>query len=79
MPVEELGEEILVGKGKIGLVYEQQVRLKSPEGETYLAKRVIVKLNKKTRNDDNEIRILTNLPNEKTNALKIAKIYEKRR
>ena len=78
MPVEELSPETFIGDCETGQVYEQQVRLKSPEGETYLARRIIVKLNKKTRNGDNEIRILTNLSSDKADALKVAEIYEKR-
>ncbi|MCK5871844.1 MAG: transposase [Methylococcales bacterium] len=78
MPTEELNEETFIGNCETGAIYEQQVRLKSPENETYLARRIIVKLNKKTRNDDNEIRILTTLSSKKSDALKIAEIYEKR-
>lgn len=78
MPVEEIGEEIFIGNSETGKIYQQQVRLKSPKDKVYLARRIIVKLNKKTRNGDNEIRILTNLPSEKADALKVAKIYAKR-
>ena len=41
-------------------------------------RRMVVELNKKTRNVDKELCILTNLPRDKADALKIADIYSKR-
>jgi hypothetical protein len=59
MPVEILTEPQLIGENESGKIYEQQVQLKSPDGETYTARRITVKLNKKTRNDDKIIYLLT--------------------
>ena len=52
--------------------------LKSPDDETYLARRIIIKLNQKTRNGDSEIFLLTNLAKEVADAATIAQRYQKR-
>jgi hypothetical protein len=78
MPVETLSEESFMGDSETGKIYEKAVRLKSPEGETYLARRIIVKLNEKTRNGDSEIYLLTNLAKEVADAFIIAQLYQKR-
>lgn len=78
MPVVELEDRVLIGTSETGDVFEQAVMLKSATGVEYKARRIIVKLNKKTRNDDDEIRILTNLEKEAADALKIAELYRER-
>ena len=78
MPVEVLSEERFIGECETGKIYEQDVQLKSPEGETYLARRIIIKLNQKTRNGDSEIFLLDNLAKEVADAATIAQIYQKR-
>jgi IS4 transposase len=78
MPVEVLSEERLMGECETGQIYEQDVQLKSSEGETYQARRIIIKLNQKTRNGDSEIFLLTNLAKEVADAATIAHIYQKR-
>ena len=78
MPVAELGEPVLIGTCETGDIFEQQVTLKSASGITYTARRIIVKLDKKTRNGDDEIRILTNLEQDAADAIKIADIYRER-
>ena len=78
MPVIELEDRVLIGTSETGDVFEQAVMLKSATGVEYKARRIIVKLNKKTRNDDDEIRILTILKKETADALKIAELYRER-
>ncbi len=78
IPVEVLSEERFICECKTGSIYEQNVRLKSPEEETYLARRIIIKLKEKTRNGDSEIYLLTNLLLEIADAEKVAQIYQKR-
>ncbi len=78
MPVVKLEDRVLIGTSETGDVFEQAVMLKSATGVEYKARGIIVKLNKKTRNDDDEIRILTNLEKEAADALKIAELYRER-
>jgi IS4 transposase len=78
MPVVELDERVLVGTCETGDIFEQQVTLKSASGITYTARRIIVKLDKKTRNGDDEICILTNLEKDTADAIKITDIYRER-
>jgi hypothetical protein len=78
MPVEILSEERFICECETGQIYEQNVRLKSPEDETYLARRIIIKLKEKTRNGDSEIYLLTNLIETVADAAKVAQIYQKR-
>ena len=78
MPVVELDDPVLVGSSETGEVFEQSVMLKSVTGVEYMARRVIVKLKSKTRNGDDEIRILTNLEKDAADAVKIAEIYRER-
>jgi len=78
MPVVELEKPVFIGTCETGDIYEQQVMLKSATGITYTARRVIVKLKQKTRNGDDEIRLLTNLEKDEADAIKIADIYRER-
>jgi hypothetical protein len=78
MPVVELEDLVFISTSETGKLFEQAVMLKSATGVEYKARRIIVKLNKKTRNDDDEIGILTNLEKEAADALKIAELYRKR-
>ncbi|MBK8534650.1 MAG: transposase [Candidatus Competibacteraceae bacterium] len=78
MPMSILGKERLITENEMGKIYEQKVSLKSCYGEIYDARLIIVKLTKKTRNNDSELSILSNLPEEIADALTIAEIYRKR-
>jgi len=50
----------------------------SSAGKTYTARRVIVRLKNPTRKGESELTILTNLPKEVANALKISELYRGR-
>jgi IS4 transposase len=78
MPVVELDECVFIGTCETGDIYEQKVMLKSATDITYTARRIIVKLKQKTRNGDDEIRLLTNLEKDEAEAIKIADIYRER-
>lgn len=78
LPVEALNTPTFMGETETGKVYEQSVCLKSSTGKKYIARRIIVKLHKATRDGDNEIRILTNLTRTTAKATLIAEIYRKR-
>jgi hypothetical protein len=78
LPVEIVSEPIYIGENETGKVYEQEVRLKSPDDETYLARRISVELHEQTRNGEEKIYILCNLETSILDAIKIVEIYRKR-
>lgn len=58
-------------------IREQRVRIATPDGEV-LARRIIVKLEKPTRDGDREIVLITTIPNEIADAAAIAQAYRNR-
>mgnify|MGYP003595623825 CR=1 FL=1 len=77
-PYKPLSELKFIGQSATGRVSEQRVRLTSPAGETLMARRVVVELEKPTRNGDKIVAILTNLSEEAADALIVAELYRKR-
>jgi IS4 transposase len=77
---EGQGKQHLAGKDERGRpIYEQAVVLTNKEsGETLTARRITIQLDKPTKDGDWEIHILTNLPVEVADALKIASLYADR-
>jgi IS4 transposase len=73
---ELLGKRVFKGDGPTGKIYEQAVEY-TYEGETVKLRRVTIELNEVTRDGDEQLHILTNLPN-KISALKVAGLYGKR-
>jgi hypothetical protein len=67
-----------VGQAETGEVYEQSVTIRDTRDEVITLRRVIVKLEKATRDGDSEIAILTNLPKKAATALVVAKLYRHR-
>ncbi len=79
MPWQPQGKERFVGRCSTGRVYEQAAVVKDPEtGQEFALRRITVRLKKPTRDGDSEIHLLTNLPASKANAIKVAKLYQKR-
>ena len=72
-----LGRRQRIGRTDTGLVYEQQLRLTNEDGQEMTVRRVTLKLDKKTRDGDEELHLLTNLP-KKMNARRIADAYRTR-
>jgi hypothetical protein len=65
------------GRSDTGRVYEQRIRIQQGS-ETFLElRRITIELDKKTRDGDTEIHILTNLPS-RIRAKVIARLYQKR-
>ena len=77
-PYKRLTELKFMGNSATGKVFEPAVEITAPTGETLRIRRVVVTLNKPTRNDDNHLIILTNLPKEAADALKVAELYRAR-
>jgi Transposase DDE domain len=78
MPWKPLKGSRFVGRSVTGRVYEQLIELTDPKtGETKRVRRITVKLKSPTRDGDNEIHLLTNLPS-RISATKVAELYRKR-
>lgn len=79
MPCPLQGAARYIGRCQTGRAYEQAAVLTDPEtGRNLQVRRITVKLKKPTRDGDSEIHLLTNLPASKVNAVKVAKLYQKR-
>ncbi|APW63385.1 transposase [Paludisphaera borealis] len=61
-----------------GAVFEQALRATNSVGQELLMRRVTVVLDQPTRDGDDEIHLLTNLPAEAADARKVAEIYRRR-
>jgi len=72
-----LGAKRKVGRCDSGMVYERTMDV-SYQGETMTLRRIEVKLDKPTRDQETTLVILTNLPVELADAIKIAELYRTR-
>lgn len=77
-PYKPLTELKFVGQSATGRVSEQPVRLTSPEGETLIVRRVVIELEKPTRNGDKIVAIFTNLSAAVADALTVSDLYRNR-
>jgi IS4 transposase len=78
MPVKPLGKPRYVGRCDTGRVYEGAAELRNPEtGVLTHVRQITIRLNSPTRDGDDEIRLLTNLP-AKVGALAVAALYRHR-
>jgi hypothetical protein len=75
---ELLGRPQAKGRISTGKVYEQAFRVTSASGEVLILRRVTVRLDKPTRDEDTEIHLLSNVPVADATARKLAEIYGKR-
>lgn len=71
------GRRKQVGEIETGVVYEQTMQIVDAEGYEQQVRRITVKLDQPTRDGDEEIHVLTNLPR-KVRARKIAELYRAR-
>jgi len=67
-----------IGRTDTGTVYEQRVTSMDPSRKPMEMRRVVIRLDKPTRDDDTEMAILTNLPRSAADALVVANLYRKR-
>jgi len=74
---EPLSKRTYRGRCPTGRVYEQRLRIRHESGAVLELRRVTIALDKKTRDGDTEIHILTNLPS-RVRAKVIARLYQKR-
>lgn len=79
VPCELRGRRRKIGRCSTGMVYEQNASISDPKtGERVELRRVTVKLDTPTRDGAAELHLLSNLPPEHADALKIAELYAKR-
>jgi len=78
LPWEVAGPEIYKGRSETGKVYEQPILVKAESGKLYPMRRIRVVLDKKTRDGEAELYLLTDLPAKSSNARTVAKLYLKR-
>lgn len=74
---ELLGERRYVGRTDSGEVYEQNLKIQDGN-QTLTVRRVTVILDSPTRDGDQEIHILSNVPSKDASACRIAEIYRQR-
>jgi len=72
-----IGRRQRIGRTDTGVVYEQQLRLTHEDGQEMTVRRVTLKLDKKTRDEDEELHLLANLP-KKVCSQRIAEAYRTR-
>jgi hypothetical protein len=77
-PYNPLTSLKFVGKSATGDVFEQRVEITAPKGQTLQIRRVVVELNTPTRNGDQHLILLTNLPQDTAEALTVATLYRAR-
>jgi hypothetical protein len=75
---EAAGKRSRGQKSDKGTVYEQRVRLLRPNGETMIARRITVVLDKPTQSGETEVHIFSNLPRKRVSARRIALGYLRR-
>jgi hypothetical protein len=74
----ERGKLKRIGKSETAEVFENKLVLPAYEGEVMTVRRVVVKLFKPTRDKDTEIVILTNLPADDGDAVRVSDLYRDR-
>jgi len=74
---ETVGPQRCVGRSDSGEVFQQKIRILNDFGGVIEARRITVKLDRKTEDGDLEIHILTNLP-EEVEPIAIAQAYRSR-
>lgn len=78
LPWQALGELEQKGTNPSGTIWEQPVKLTNEQGDELHYRRVVIHLNQPTRHGDEELAILTNLPETVADASKISQLYLER-
>lgn len=76
--LELVGKPKRVGRCETGMIYEQEARIFHEDGRSMMVRRITLKLDQPTRDGDQEIHILTNLPKKAATALRVAELYRNR-
>lgn len=78
MPLELVGERKHVGTTATGEVFEQTALVRSAAGDIVTLRRITVELSKPTRNGDQALHLVTNVPSESADAVQLADLYRQR-
>ena len=78
LPWQSAGKMTYAGRVETGRVHEQSIIITDKAGNTLELRRIRVRLDKATRDGDQDIFIITNLPKEVAHAKKIAELYRNR-
>jgi hypothetical protein len=78
LPWQAISQLRRVGRTDTGEVFEQTVRLEDESGDILFARRVLIKLDQPTREGETEIALLSNVWDNKVDALQLAELYRKR-
>jgi hypothetical protein len=73
-----VGKRKLCGRCDTGLVYEQKLKLTDDDGQEWVIRRIAVRLDQPTRDGDQELHLLSNIPPEKAGAVQLAEAYRQR-
>jgi Transposase DDE domain len=78
LPWEALDEARYIGRIETGEVWEQNVTVTAEDGTVLNLRRIIIRLDKPTRDGEMELAVLTDLTEEQADALTLACLYQKR-
>ncbi|MFO8085114.1 MAG: transposase, partial [Desulfobacterales bacterium] len=78
LPWKSLGPETAVGVTETGEVYEQPIAVTDNDGQKHKFRQIRIVLKKVTRDGDNELFLITNLPRQKASGAIIAGLYRHR-
>jgi IS4 transposase len=78
LPLVSAGTLRKRGRTETGQVFEQAVTLAKSDGTRMRARRIVIRLDKPTRDGDVEMTILTNLPASVADAVAVAELYRDR-
>lgn len=78
LPWTALGPPVPYGTNENGSFWEQPIRIDAEDGTTVLARRIIVELPQKMRDGDTKLVILTTLPPQHADAMRVAELYRTR-
>lgn len=78
LPCRALGERIFIRRTDTGRVYEQPVVVTDTEGAHWKLRRIVIDLDRPTRNGERRVAVLTNLPRAHADAAEVAERYRGR-
>lgn len=78
LPWTAVDELRCLGRVETGAVFEQRVEVTAEDGEVLCLRRILIKLDKPTRDGDTEVALLTDLTVAQADALTLARLYLER-
>jgi IS4 transposase len=78
LPWQAVDELRYVGRVETGEVFEQEVTAQDEHGQVLRLRRILIRLGVPTRDGDTEVALLSNLWDERVDALTLARLYLKR-